>query len=377
MKKVILIPDSFKGTMDSATICGIMEKQIRTHYPEAETVSIPVADGGEGSVDAFLTAVGGVKKTLTVTGPFFDSVKSFYGMIDNNTAVIEMAACAGLPLAGDHLDPAAATTYGVGELILDAIKSGCKKIIIGLGGSCTNDAGTGMAAALGVKFYDEENREFIPTGGTLSKVRYINSESVSEKVSGIVFTAMCDIDNPLYGPAGAAYVFSPQKGADATMVAELDKGLQSIAHIIRKDLGKEVSNIPGSGAAGGLGAGLAAFLNATLQPGIDIVLDTVHFDDLLKEADMIFTGEGKMDTQSLRGKVVIGVAHRAKAAGVPVIAVVGDIGDNIETAYDMGVTSIFSINRVAVPFKEAKMRSQNDLALTVDDIVRLLKRTHF
>lgn len=377
MKKVILIPDSFKGTMDSATICEIMKRQIKIHYPDAETVSIPVADGGEGSVDAFLTAVGGVKKALTVTGPFFDPVDSFYGIINSNTAIIEMAACSGLPLAGDHLDPAAATTFGVGELILDAVKSGCKKIIIGLGGSCTNDAGTGMAAALGVKFYDEKDQEFIPTGGTLSKVKRINSENISSRVSGISFAAMCDIDNPLYGPAGAAYVFSPQKGADASMVAELDKGLQSIAHIIRNDLGKEVSNIPGSGAAGGLGAGVAAFLNATLQPGIDIVLDTIHFDDLLKEADLVFTGEGKMDTQSLRGKVVIGVARRAKTVGVPVIAVVGDIGDNIEKAYDMGVSSILSINRVAVPFREAKLRSRSDLAQTVDDIIRLLKCIHF
>ncbi|MBW7572060.1 glycerate kinase family protein [Caproiciproducens faecalis] len=377
MKKVILIPDSFKGTMDSAAICEIMKRQIEIHYPDAETVSIPVADGGEGSVDAFLTAVGGVKKALTVTGPFFEPVDSFYGIINDSTAIIEMAACAGLPLAGDHLDPAAATTFGVGELILDAVKSGCTKIIIGLGGSCTNDAGAGMAAALGVKFYDEKDQEFIPTGGTLSKVKRINSESVSERISGIEFAAMCDIDNPLYGPTGAAYVFGPQKGADASMVAELDKGLQSIAQVIRNDLGKEVSNIPGSGAAGGLGAGVAAFLNAALQPGIDIVLDTVHFDDLLKEADLVFTGEGKMDTQSLRGKVVIGVARRAKTVGVPVIAVVGDIGDNIEKAYDMGVTSIFSINRVAVPFKEAKLRSRSDLALTVDDIIRLLKCTHF
>jgi glycerate kinase len=288
-----------------------------------------------------------------------------------------MAACAGLPLAGDHLDPAAATTFGVGELILDAIQSGCKKIILGLGGSCTNDAGAGMAAALGVEFYDEENHVFVPTGGTLCKIKHINTEKISDKIAGISFAAMCDIDNPLCGTTGAAYVFGPQKGADPAMVEELDKGLQNIARVIYYDLGKEVSGLPGSGAAGGLGAGVAAFLNATLQPGIDIVLDTVHFDELLQGADLVFTGEGKMDTQSLRGKVVIGVARRAKAADVPVIAVVGDIGDNIDAAYDMGVTSVFSINRVAVPFKEAKVRSQSDLALTVDDIIRLLKRTHF
>lgn len=377
MKKVILIPDSFKGTMDSATICGIMEKQIKTQYPYLETVSIPVADGGEGSVDAFLTAVGGVKKALTVSGPFFKPVNSFYGIINDSTAIIEMAACAGLPLAGDRLDPAAATTYGVGELILDAAKSGCKKIIIGLGGSCTNDAGAGMAAAFGVKFYDEKNLEFIPTGLTLSKIRHIRNDQVSDLLSGIEFAAMCDIDNPLYGPTGAAYVFGPQKGADASMVATLDEGLQNIAQIIQKDLGKDVTNIPGSGAAGGLGAGMAAFLNAKMQPGIDIVLDTVRFDELLKDADLVFTGEGKIDTQSLRGKVVIGVARRAKKAAVPVIAVVGDIGDNIEKAYDMGVSAIFSINRVAVPFKEAKLRSRSDLSLTISDIIRLFKTVNF
>nr|WP_319490037.1 glycerate kinase [uncultured Caproiciproducens sp.] len=377
MKKVILIPDSFKGTMDSAAICGIMNEQIEAHYPDVETVSIPVADGGEGSVDAFLTAVGGVKKTLTVSGPFFKPVNSFYGIINGSTAIIEMAACAGLPLAGDRLDPAAATTYGVGELILDAAKSGCKKIIIGLGGSCTNDAGAGMAAALGIKFYDEKGQEFIPTGGTLAKIRHIRNDQASDLLSGIEFAAMCDIDNPLCGPTGAAYVFGPQKGADASMVAALDEGLQNIARIIQNDLEKDVTNIPGSGAAGGLGAGVAAFLNAKMQPGIDIVLDTVRFDDLLKDADLVFTGEGKIDTQSLRGKVVIGVARRAKKAAVPVIAVVGDIGDNIEKAYDIGVSAIFSINRVAVPFKEAKLRSQSDLSLTVNDIIRFLKTANF
>jgi glycerate 2-kinase len=376
-KKFLLIPDSFKGSMDSASICDIMRERILAFYPDAEVISIPVADGGEGSVDAFLAASKGKKISLRVTNPFFQPVDAFYGIVNDSTAIIEMAACAGLPLASDHLDPCTATTYGVGELIAHAVKSGCKKIIVGLGGSCTNDAGTGMAAALGVKFYNRRNKEFVPTGSTLKDVCSIDCNGLHAKLMGTEIVAMCDIDNPLYGPTGAAYVFAPQKGADEATVAVLDNGLKHIADIISSDLRLDVASLPGAGAAGGMGAGMKAFLGAQLQPGINTVLDTVHFDDLLRNADMVFTGEGRLDTQSLRGKVVIGVAGRAKKANVPVIAVVGDIGNNIEEAYDMGVTTVFSINRVAVPFKESKLRSRSDLSLTMDDILRLLKRTEF
>lgn len=375
MNRILLIPDSFKGTMSSAEICGIMEARILAHYPEARVVSIPVADGGEGSVDCFLQAMGGERVICKSVNPLGEEMEGFYGLIDGGgTAVIEMAACAGLPLMEDRLDPLAAGTYGVGKLILDAAERGVDKIIVGLGGSATNDGGCGAASAVGVRFAGEDGGEFVPTGGTLSRIRGIDLSRRDKRLNGIEIVVMCDIDNPVYGPNGAAHVFGPQKGATPGMVELLDSGLQNLCRVIERDLGIDLAELPGGGAAGAMGAGMVAFFGATLQMGIDTVLDTVRFDDLLKETDMVFTGEGKIDGQSLRGKVVIGVARRAKAAGVPVVAVVGDIGDNVEPAYGEGVSAIFSINRVAVEYKRAKLRARNDLSLTMDNLMRFMGR---
>lgn len=372
MKKVILIPDSFKGTMSSSEICSIMEKVIRSYHPHMEIIKIPVADGGEGSVDSFLAAVGGKKIKLTVKGPYFEDIESFYGILPDGTAIIEMAAAAGLPLVGDKLHAEKTTTYGVGQLIEHAAASGCKRIIVGLGGSATNDGGAGAAAALGVCFNDKDGNSFIPTGETLCNIESIDLCGLSQSLIGVEIITMCDIDNPLYGPNGAAYVFGPQKGADEATVKMLDSNLRYLAQIIKRDLAKEIDDLPGAGAAGGMGGGMVAFLNSRLQMGIETVLDVVKFDDLLKGADIVFTGEGRLDSQSLRGKVVIGVARHAKKENVPVIAVVGDIGDNIEGIYDEGVSSVFSINRVAIPFSEAKHRCKSDLLLTMDSIMRLI-----
>lgn len=373
MKKILLIPDSFKGTMSSSEICDIMRKAVHNYYPNAEIISIPVADGGEGSVDSFLAAVGGKKVTLAVKGPYFEDIQSFYGILPDNTAVVEMAAAAGLPLVGDNMHAEKTTTFGVGQLIEHAAKTGCKKIIVGLGGSATNDGGTGAAAALGVCFKDAMGKVFIPVGETLSNISSIDINGLSPALAGVEFITMCDIDNPLCGPQGASAVFGPQKGADETMVQILDANLAHLADVVKKDLGKDIRNLAGAGAAGGMGGGMVAFFNGRLQMGIETVLDTVQFNSLLKDADMVFSGEGKIDFQSLRGKVVIGVARRTKKAGVPLIAIVGDIGDNIEGAYDEGVNAIFSINRVAVPFKEAKSRSKSDLTLTMENLMRFIK----
>lgn len=373
MKRVLLVPDSFKGTMSSGEICKIMKEVIQRYHTDAEIVSIPVADGGEGSVDCFLTAVGGRKIELMVKGPYFEDVQSFYGVLPDNTAVIEMAAAAGLPLVGDNKHAEKTTTFGVGQLIEHAVKSGCKKIIIGLGGSATNDGGTGAAAALGVVFKNNEGKSFIPVGETLSEISSIDVSAMSSVFAGIEVITMCDIDNPLYGPQGAAYVFAPQKGADEATVRMLDVNLVHLASIIKNDLGIDIANLAGAGAAGGMGGGTVAFFGSKLQMGIETVLDTVRFDSLLNDADLVFSGEGKIDSQSLRGKVVIGVARRSKRAGVPLISIVGDIGDNIEGAYDVGVSAIFSINRVAVPYSEAKLRAKSDLMLTMDNIMRFIK----
>ena len=373
MEKILLVPDSFKGTLSSRQVCQVMAGQLRRFFPQAQVKSIPVADGGEGSVEAFLAAAGGERRTRTVTGPFGEPVEAFYGVLgDGRTAVIEMAACAGLPLAEGRLNPERATTYGVGELLLAAKEAGCTKAILGLGGSCTNDGGAGAAAALGGKFTRADGAAFIPTGGTLGEIAALDVSPVAQALQGMELTAMCDIDNPLYGEAGAAAVFAPQKGADAAMVARLDAGLRHLGQVATRCLGRDFSHLPGAGAAGGLGFGMAAFCGAQLRMGIDAVLDAVGFDSLLPGTDVVFTGEGKIDSQSARGKVVSGVAVRCRKAGVPVVAVVGQIGQGFEEMYQQGLTAVFSINRAAQPFAESRFHAGENLALTMENIARLL-----
>ena len=374
MKKVVLIPDSFKGTVSSTELCGIMKRQIQEHFPNCEVVSIPVADGGEGSVDAFLTALGGNKITVTVENPYFEPMEAFYGIIDNGScAVIEMAACAGLPLVENRKNPLLTTTYGVGKLIVHAAQSGVKKIIVGLGGSATNDAGCGAAAAAGIKFYNKNGESFIPTGGSLKDVAKIDTKDLHPSLNGVEIITMCDIDNPMYGKSGAAYVFAPQKGADAAMVESLDAGLLHLCEVIDKCIGTDLSQIPGGGAAGAMGAGMVAFFSSRLQMGIETVLDTVNFDSLITDTDVIITGEGKLDTQSLRGKVVIGVARRAKAQSKPVIAIVGGADYGIDDAYDMGLTAVFPINRLPQDFEIIRAYSKENVKFTIDNVVRLIK----
>lgn len=373
MEKILLVPDSFKGTLSSRQVCQVMAGQLRRFFPQAQVKSIPVADGGEGSVEAFLAAAGGERRTRTVTGPFGEPVDAFYGILgDGRTAVIEMAACAGLPLAEGRLNPERATTYGVGELLLAAKEAGCTKAILGLGGSCTNDGGVGAAAALGAKFTRADGAAFVPTGGTLGEIAALDVSPVAQALQGMELTAMCDIDNPLYGEAGAAAVFAPQKGADAAMVARLDAGLRHLGQVSARCLGRDFSHLPGAGAAGGLGFGMAAFCGAQLRMGIDAVLDAVGFDSLLPGTDVVFTGEGKIDSQSARGKVVSGVAARCRKAGVPVVAVVGQIGQGFEEMYQQGLTAVFSINRAAQPFAESRFHAGENLALTMENIARLL-----
>ncbi|WP_306569713.1 glycerate kinase [Faecalispora jeddahensis] len=374
MNKFLLIPDSFKGTMSSMEICSLLEEKIQEYYPAAEIHSIPVADGGEGSVDCFLQALGGEKVIVTTNNPFFEPIDSYYGLIDNGrTAVIEMAASAGLPLIEDRKDPLKASTFGVGELILHAARKGVSKIIMGLGGSCTNDGGCGAACAVGIRFLDEAGNSFIPTGGTLHRIQQLDLSQIEPMIEGIEFVTMCDIDNPMYGPTGAAAIFGLQKGATPEEIELLDAGVRHLSQIIKQTMGLDLAFVPGTGAAGAMGAGMAAFFHSRLQMGIQTILDTVQFEELAAGADMIFTGEGKLDSQSLRGKVVIGVARRAKALGVPVTALVGDIGDDMEAAYDEGVSAIFSINRVAVDFPVARLRSRQDLSLTIDNLMRFYR----
>ena len=374
MKKAVLIPASFKGTMSSGEICAVMNTRIYQHFPGCEVVSIPVADGGEGSVDAFLTALGGEKVTLEVQNPYFEPMQAFYGLVDEGrTAIVEMAACAGLPLVEGRRDPSKTTTYGVGELILDAAKCGARKIVVGLGGSCTTDGGCGAAAAIGVKFTDASGKEFVPVGGNLQEIAHIDLSGKNPLLEGIEIVTMCDIDNPMYGVNGAAYIFGPQKGADPIMVKFLDDGLIHLGEVIKRDLGRDLTEIPGGGAAGAMGVGMMAFFNSTLQMGIETVLDTVDFNRIITDADVIFTGEGKIDNQSLRGKVVIGVARRAKKQSVPVIAVVGGSDLEMEAAYEEGVKAIFTINRLPQDLSVSRFESPQNLSFVMDNILRMMK----
>lgn len=374
MQNFILVPDSFKGTLSAIEVCNIMKSSIKKLYKDANIISVPVADGGEGTVDAFLYALGGEKKSIWVSDAFNEQkILAHYAMLKDNIAVIEMAACAGLPLVKNRLEPDKTTTFGVGELIIDAINSGAKKIILGLGGSATNDGGCGMAVALGVKFKDEQDQEFIPTGGTLSQIYKIDMNNIYSKIKDIEFISMCDVDNPLCGRLGASAVFAPQKGADEDMVKSLDEGLAHLAKIIKRDLHIEVKDIKGAGAAGGLGAGSIAFLQSKLTKGIDVILDTINFDELVSKADIVFTGEGKFDSQSLHGKVVMGVANRSQKYKTPVIVVTGAIGENIQEAYNKGITAIFSINKEPMEFSKSALKSKENMILTMENILRLLK----
>lgn len=374
MQNFILVPDSFKGTLSAIEVCNIMKSSIKNLYKDTNIISVPVADGGEGTVDAFLYALGGEKKSVWVSDAFNEQkILTHYAMLKDDIAVIEMAACAGLPLVKNRLEPDKTTTFGVGELIIDAINSGAKKIILGLGGSATNDGGCGMAAALGVKFKDEQNQEFIPTGGTLSQIYKIDMNNIYSKIKDVEFISMCDVDNPLCGKLGASAVFAPQKGADEDMVKLLDEGLAHLAKVIKRDLHIEVKDIKGAGAAGGLGAGSIAFLQSKLTKGIDVILDTINFDELVSKADIVFTGEGKFDSQSLHGKVVMGVANRSQKYKTPVIVVTGAIGENIQEAYNKGITAIFSINKEPMEFSKSALKSKENMILTMENILRLLK----
>lgn len=353
-------------------ICQIMERQILTRFPSAQVLSVPVADGGEGTVDAIRTACGGSKHHLTVQGPYGEGMSGFWGLLpDGRTAVIEMACCAGIPLVAGRENPAVTSTYGVGELMLAAAKSGAEKIILGLGGSATNDAGCGAACAVGVRFYDENNVSFIPVGATLCKIHHIDTSGLAQELQSKTVILMCDVDNLLYGPNGAACTFAPQKGANEDMVERLDFGLRHFSNIVERSLGKAIGMTAGGGAAGGMGAGFFAFFNTEMKRGIDVVLDLCQFDLKLDECDVVFTGEGRFDSQSLHGKVVQGVSVRASRKGVPIIVIAGDVDIDALNSDGTGITAVFSINNLALDFDTVKHRCRQDLSFVMDNIVRI------
>ena len=371
MKKCVVVSDSFKGTVSSREICAIAQQVIPRHFPACEVVCIPVADGGEGTVDCFVQAVDAQRVEVTVTNALGEKSAAAYARL-GELAIIEMAAAAGLPQVGALRCPGTATTYGVGELIAHAVDSGCRKILLGLGGSATNDGGCGCAAALGVRFYDADGQSFVPVGDTLGRIARIDTAEAEALLRSVEITVMCDVTNPLYGPTGAAYVFAPQKGADAEKVKSLDAGLRHFGDVIRSQYGLDVSAMPGAGAAGGMGAGCVALLGGTIQSGIDAVLDVTGFDRQLEGADLVITGEGRIDSQSADGKVVSGVARRTRAKGVPLIAIAGGIADSAGAVYDIGVSAMFSTDRAALPVDMLGARSPGDYEATLSDIMSLI-----
>jgi glycerate 2-kinase len=343
--KVVIAPDSFKESLSALEAANAIECGFRGIFPDAEYIKLPMADGGEGTVQSLVDSTGGSKVEVTVTGPLGEPVQSFFGLLgDGKTAVIEMAAASGLHLVPtEKRNPLVTTTKGTGELILAALELGINHLIIGIGGSATNDGGAGMIQALGGSLLDKNGVEIGHGGGALSKLTSIDLSQFDLRLKDLKITVACDVDNPLTGPRGASAVYGPQKGATPEMINQLDQGLTNFANIVEKELNKPFRDIPGAGAAGGLGAGLIAFLSADLQPGVDIVLEAVHFQDHMKEAALVITGEGRIDSQTIYGKTPIGVAKAAKKNNVPVIAIAGAISEDSNIVHNHGIDALFSI----------------------------------
>ena len=343
--KVVIAPDSYKGCLSALEVAKAMERGVLSVFPSAEVRKIPIADGGEGTVAALVTATNGQLRQTEVTDPLGNKIIAHWGVLgDGRTAVIEMAAASGLPLVPkEKRDPRVTTTYGTGELIKAALAEGLAKIIIGIGGSATNDGGTGMARALGVRFLDAAGQEVAAGGGSLAEICQIDATGLDPRLKNTEIVVACDVDNPLCGTRGASAVFGPQKGATPEMVQQLDAGLAKYASCARQATGRDVAEKAGAGAAGGLGAGLMFFTPAQLKPGVEIVLDAVGFSDIVRDADFVITGEGRTDFQTAFGKAPVGVAKVAKTHGAPVFCISGGLGDGAEDVLAQGIDAVMSI----------------------------------
>lgn len=372
--KIVIAPDFFKGSLSAGEVCNAIEAGVRGYYQEAEVVKIPMADGGEGTVETLVGATGGVIKKVEVLGPLGTPVVSFFGILgDRKTAVIEMASASGLPLVPDEKkNPLITTTYGTGQLIKLALNEGCRDFIIGLGGSATNDGGVGMAQALGVSFLDQDDNEVGFGGHSLRSIVKIELSNLDPRINESTFKAACDVTNPLCGDNGASAVFGPQKGATPEMIAELDENLAHLANLIKRDIGVDVAEIPGAGAAGGLGAGLIGFCAAELQRGIDIVINTIKLREKMQGASLVITGEGQIDFQTCNGKTPYGVAMVAKEQGIPVVAIVGSMGKGAESMYELGINSIFSITNRPMDIDESILNAAELLKSVANRIMRVI-----
>ena len=374
---IVLAPDSFKGSLSAAQVAQAMARGVQRVLPKTNLTLLPLSDGGEGLVDSLAAASGGKILDYQVTGPLGEKVTAQMGLMGNGqTAVIEMAQASGLILVPeDKRNPLQTTTFGTGELIKKALDLGCNHLIIGIGGSATNDGGLGMAQALGFRFLDEEGESLGFGGGELARLARIDASSKDPRLEGTTIEVACDVTNPLTGPSGAAHIYGPQKGATPEMVELLDAGLANLDRVLQRDLGKSVGQVPGAGAAGGLGAGLMALLGGRLVSGIELVLDVLEFDDKAKGAQLIITGEGKFDAQSAFGKVPMGVAQRARSLGVPVVVVAGSVLPSADVLHGEGVTAYFSILNQPMTLKEAMERGAELVENQAAQVMRLFTAT--
>lgn len=375
MKKIVIAPDSFKGSMSAKEVADAIERGIKSVLTNAEIIKIPMADGGEGTVETLVDATSGQIIKLNVLDPLGSETEAYFGILgDGSTAVIEMALASGLTMVPrDKRNPLFTTTFGTGQLIKAALDNGCRELIIGVGGSATNDGGVGMAQALGIKFLNNKGQEISFGGGNLLNIDRIDLKNMDKRVKDCKFKVACDVDNPLCGPKGASYVFGPQKGATPEMVKYLDENLAHLAEVIKRDMGIDVKNEPGAGAAGGLGAGLMAFCNAQLQRGIELVIEATKIEEKIKGADLVITGEGQMDYQTAHGKTPYGVAQVAKKRNVPVVALVGSIGAGVEVLYEKGIDSIFSIVEGPMSLEESMEQGAILIERTANRVIRALK----
>lgn len=375
MKKIIIAPDSFKGSLTSAEVANAIELGIRRVAPNCEIVKVPIADGGDGTMDTLVSALEGKKIKIKVHDPLMRPIEAEYGLVKNGeTAVIEMATASGLTLLSkEEQNPSITTTFGTGEIINDALQRGCHTFLIGIGGSATNDAGIGMLKALGFRFLDKKGEECDVVGNALQSIYSIDETRVSSKVYEAQFTIASDVDNPFSGTNGAAYVYASQKGANNKMVEELDKGLESFRQLIIEKKGIDLNTISGAGAAGGLGGGFVAFLNAQLKPGIEMVLQTIDFENYLQNADFVVTGEGKLDIQTTMGKAASGILDAASKKNIPVIAIGGSVEDK-EALLKRGFTSLFPATPNGMSIEEAmqKETAKKSIAQTAEQIMRTM-----
>ena len=357
--KLLFASDSFKGSLTSEKTVELLQRAAREVFGACECSGVPVADGGEGTVEAVITAEQGEQVTVKVHGPLMEETESFYGIFDQDKAVIEMAAASGLPMVPEELrNPLNTTSFGTGELILDALKRGYRDISIAIGGSATNDGGMGCARALGVKFLDQNGNELEGFGRDLAKVASIDISGLDERVKSAKITVMCDVTNPLCGKDGATWTFGKQKGATPEIQEELEKGMCSYRDVIKETFGIDCDEIPGAGAAGGLGAALRVFLKGEMKSGIETVLELIRFDERLEGVDLVVTGEGRTDWQSCFGKVMQGVGMHAKAKGVPVLGLSGSLGKNAMDICDCGISSLMTTVNAPMPLSEALERAE-------------------